>query len=99
VTTAYITEFTAQAGPGGALSQTPAMPKQAGQTVAIGGSSAQSNAFSSSTNLIRVHTDSICSVEIGSNPIATTASQRMAANQTEYFQVQPGQKLACITNT
>lgn len=98
--TVYITELDVLASPGGSMTQMPYLPKQAAQTVAIGGSSTQSAAFGSSTNGIRVHADAICSVEIGGkNPAATTSSQRMAANQTEYFQVNPGDKLAVITNT
>lgn len=75
-------------------------PPVASQTVAIGGSSAQSAAFNSLTRIIRIHTDAICSVLIGgTNPTATTSNARMTAGQTEYFVVQPGQKLAVISNT
>lgn len=70
------------------------------QTVAIGGGSVQcSNAFTNTTRLIRVHTDAICSIAIGLNPTATTAKRRMAANQTEYFSVEAGFKIAVISNT
>lgn len=69
------------------------------QTVAVGGVSAQSAAFSSTTRLIRVQTDIKCFVVIGgTNPTATTSSQRMAADQTEYFVVAPGDKLAVIVS-
>lgn len=74
-------------------------PGLVAQTVAIGGSSAQSSAFNARTVLIRVHTDAICSIEIGgTNPTATTSSMRFIAGQTEYFLVRPGDKLAVITN-
>lgn len=78
----------------------PAEPGVANQTpVAIGGATTQSSAFSARTRVIRVHTDVICSVEIGgTNPVATTDSPRMAAGSTEYFCVTPGDKLAVITN-
>lgn len=70
------------------------------QIVAIGGSSTQSSAFGSTTRLIRVHADSVCSIEIGgTNPTATVTSARFIAGQTEYFLVSPGDKLAVITNT
>lgn len=72
------------------------------QTVAIGGSSTQSNAFNSATRYIRVHTDSICSIETGStNPTATATTARMVAGQTEYLGVNPGGgwKIAVITNS
>jgi hypothetical protein len=74
-------------------------PANTEQTVAIGGTSAQSNAFQSGTTLIRVHTDSICSIAIGTNPTAAATNKRMAANTTEYFGVRPGDKIAVITNT
>lgn len=69
------------------------------QTVAIGGSSVQSSAFNASTRMIRVHTDAICSILIGANPTATAVKGRLAANQTEYFGVTGGDKIAVITNT
>lgn len=69
------------------------------QTVSLSGSSAQSAAFGASTTMIRVHTDAICSILIGSNPTATTAKKRLPADHTEYFAVTPGHKIAGITNT
>jgi hypothetical protein len=69
------------------------------QLVAITGSTQQSAAFRDTTILIRVHTDAICSVEVGTlNPVASTSSARMAANQTEYFSVRGGEKIAVIQN-
>lgn len=79
--------------------QVGAEPRLANQTVSIGGSTTQSSAFNTNTTMIRVHTDAICSIDIGSNPTATAAKSRLAANQTEYFGVIPGQKLAVITNS
>ena len=61
--------------------------------------STQSSAFNAKTQLIRVHAPSICSIKIGSNPTATTDTARMAAGSTEYFRVNPGDKLAAIDNT
>lgn len=69
------------------------------QTVAIGGASVQSSAFNAKTKMIRVHTDAICSIKIGANPTATATTMRMAAGQTEYFEVNPAYKIAIITNT
>ena len=68
------------------------------QTVAIGGVTASSAAFNANTLFIRVHTDVICSIDIGAAPTATTSTARMAANQTEYFSVKPGHKIAVIAN-
>ena len=61
----------------------------------------QSAAFNNSTNLVRIHTDGICSIEFGTNPTATTAKARMVAGATEYFIVPQGQsyKVAAVTNT
>jgi hypothetical protein len=59
----------------------------------------QSSAFAAGTRLIRVHTDSICSVLVGRNPTATTSSPRMAAGTTEYFSVEAGLKIAAVTNS
>lgn len=74
-------------------------PRVADQTVAIGAGSAQSAAFNAATRFIRVHTDAICSIDIGANPTATATKSRLAAGQTEYFYVYPGHKIAVITNT
>lgn len=96
MSTLYVTEF------GGAGPQVPIAdaPKVATNNVAISGASTQSNAFNVNTALVRVHTDVICSVEVGGlSPTATTASQRMPADSVEYFFVRPGDRLAVITNT
>ena len=105
--TLYITEFKGAAqqlgertwGAGPGVVSFAAQPPQAEQTVAIGGTSTPSAAFSANTYLVRVSTDAICSVLFGASPTATAASARMAAGQTEYFGVVPGMKLAVISNT
>jgi hypothetical protein len=96
--TVYVTEFTSVISLGGKGGSAAFQPPCAEQTVAIGGGSTQSNAFGTNTNLVRIHADAICSIEIGSNPTATTVTARFAANQTEYFGVQSGHKIAVITN-
>jgi len=73
-------------------------PKTANQAFTFT-TTTQSNAFNANTNFIRVHTDAICSIEIGADPTATTDSKRMVAGQTEYFNVYPGHKIAAVTNT
>lgn len=95
--TLYVTEFkesppvTYQAAP---------MPANANQAITISGASAQSAAFQWNTVLVRVHCDVICNVNIGgTNPTATTTNMRMAAGQTEYFQVKGSDKLAVIAGT
>lgn len=95
----YITEFNAIGGGGNFPVGGAYQPPVAEQTVAIGGGSAQSAAFNTNTLFVRLHTDAICSIEFGVSPSATTTTARMAANQTEYFNVVPGQKVAVITNS
>lgn len=100
----YISEYSHVAsvdsprGPNGIAAQAPQEPALASQTVAITGSTTQSSAFNRDTTLLRVHADAVCSIEIGSNPTATTSSKRLAAGQTEYFGVKSGMKLAVISN-
>lgn len=96
----YITEYVMLGVGFGATPTVVKEPAFVSQTpVAIGGSSVQSAAFNADTRYIRVHTDAVCSIAFGTNPTATANSMRLAANQTEYFAVVPGQKLAVITNT
>jgi len=75
-------------------------PPLAEQTISTSGSSTQcSNAFHARTRLVRVHTDTIVSIAFGANPTATVNTRRLAANQTEYFSVEGGFKIAAIENT
>lgn len=100
--TLYITEFVAQGIDPNARSIPITMqPANAEQTVAIGGSSAASSAFQNNTQIVRLHSDAICSVEFGTSPTATTSKARMAANQTEYFTIpaNTAYKVAVISNT
>jgi 2-methylaconitate cis-trans-isomerase PrpF len=94
--TLYVTEFPALEK---ASLPVAIQPPIAEQTVAIGGSSAASSPFNVSTGLVRLHTDSICSIEINNSPTATASKARLAANTTEYFVVQPGHSLAVISNS
>ncbi len=79
--------------------QTPLEPAVIEQTVAITANSVQSNAFGPSTRFIRIHTDAICSRRFGKNPTALATSARMADESSEYLAVNPGDKVAIITNT
>lgn len=104
MTTLYVTEFAgiAQLQIGGEHAPPlAAQPPLAEQTVAIGVGSAASAAFQAGTTLVRVHADSICSIEFGTAPTAAATKARLAANQTEYFGVPQGQgyKVAVIQNT
>ena len=74
-------------------------PARRVQQVSITGASLQSGALADNTRFVRVHTDGTVRISFGSNPTATAASQRMVANSTEFFGVQPGTKIAVIQST
>ena len=71
-------------------------PKKLNQQVSIGASSAQSAAFTDTTRFVRIHAESACRIEVGSNPTASSASMRIGAGGTEYLGVLPGLKIAVI---
>ena len=94
----FITEFANTTAVEGGDAQVAKWPALAHQTVAIGVTSAQSNPFHEDTRLIRVGTDAVCSIDIGTDPTATATECRMAADTVEYHGVTGGHKLAVITN-
>lgn len=94
----YISEYPALPFSGAHQLNMVQEPGNGDQTVAIT-TSTQSSAFKNNTYIVRLHADAICSVLFGSNPTALTTSKRLAANQTEYFAVVPGQKVAVVTNS
>lgn len=99
MSTLYITEYAStlnQAG-GVPIALEPALNDQ---TVTISGSSTQSAALKQNTQIVRLETDTICSVLFGANPSATTSNRRMQAGDIEYFGVNTqGLKIAVISNT
>jgi hypothetical protein len=95
----YITEHERPSVVFGNLMPVAKMPPLATMTAPIGVGSTQSSGFGTSTYMVCIHADTICSIEFGSNPTATTSSRRVASNATEYFEVVPGQKVAVIVNT
>jgi hypothetical protein len=97
--TLYVTEYANIGRDQGQGVKLVPLPPVAEQIVAIGVASTQSGAFNGATNFIRAHADAICSIAVGANPSATAGNARMAANQTEYFQVRPGDKIAVIQNS
>lgn len=94
----YVAEFETMGSASAGSPQVAAMPPIAEQTVNIT-TETDSNAFNANTRFIRVHADAICSIAIGAAPTASTSTLRLAADQTEYFGVQPGHKISVITNT
>lgn len=102
--TLYIAEYSRLSGMPNAIAQIPQEPPDREQTVAIGGASVASAAFLPTTKCVRLHTDAICSVKFGrggdtADPAASATTQRMVAGQTEFKGVDPGAKVAVITNT
>lgn len=95
---AYISEYTDTPVYIGQAIPVGQEPTLADQTVAIG-AEAKSSAFNANTTFIRIHVDAICSIKFGAAPTATTSNKRLAANQTEYFGVRPGDKVSIISNT
>ncbi|MFA5897882.1 MAG: hypothetical protein WC829_02090 [Hyphomicrobium sp.] len=99
--TLYISEYAyIGGGANGAYIGVAPEPPLAEQALAISGTSNPSAAFNAATWFIRVHTDAICSILVGSGtPVATGVKKRLPADHTEYFAVTPGHKLAVISNT
>lgn len=58
--------------------------------LAVSGGSAQSAAFSATTQVIELSALVDCYFEVGLNPTATTNSQPLAAGQTKFRTVAPG---------
>ena len=101
-----ITEFAEmEIGYGGRQGQIAQQPPLAEQSIANGGGNTQSNAFNVKTKFVRLHADTICAIEFGTNPTAiaagATGTARMIVGQTEYYGVPQGQnfKVAVILTT
>lgn len=98
--TLYVTEY---AGPSrGGQIQTVHGRRLVKNNVAIGASSAVSNAFGSNTSIVRVAADASCSFvfssDDGVSPTATATDQYMPSGGVEYFTVKPGDFIAVIQN-
>lgn len=98
--TLFISEHTAGALAG---TQAAAWPMLAKQTVPIGAAT-KSEPFGESTRLIRINVDAACSFEVGPDSVdkplsVDLTSPRLSANQTEYLIVNPGDRIAVITNS
>lgn len=92
----YISEYATLAQNGTA--QVVIEPALAVQVVDFSGGVASSAAFNAQTNIVRLHTDSTCSVRFGGGA-ATTSYPRMSAGQTEHSGVQPRSTVSVIANT
>ena len=104
--TLYVTEFAAGTVAGLVGSVTtefpvpaPMTPPVAEQHIAIGAGSLPSAAFNADTAFVMVNCDATCSLAWGAAPVAVATAQRMAANETRFYGVVPGQKVAVIENS
>ena len=95
---AYISEYAAMPQQQGNLKMITPEPPVASQTVTFT-TSTQSAAFNTKTKWARIHVASIASYLVGANPTATTDNARMVAGQTEYIEVNAGDKIAFVDNT
>ena len=66
------------------------------QKVNSSGSSAQSSAFGSNIEYVRVVSDADCHIEFGVNPTATNAKIFLPSKSEDYFKVSEGEKVAVI---
>lgn len=68
--------------------------------ITLSGASQQSAAFGPNTSFIRIHNSGIMQFEFGANPTAVAGGAgRQPADRTEYFGVNPGDKVAVVTDT
>jgi len=103
-----VTEFAeVQIGPAGRVGQMPMQPPLATQGVGNAGGSTQSTVFNAKTRIVRLHTDTTCCIEFGTNPTAVSISggaamtTRLVAGQTEYHAVPVGAgfRVAVVAST
>lgn len=65
-------------------------------TVTIGAVSDQSAAIPATARFAKLSTDTVCQWEEGANPTADGNSNFLAANDSEFVRVTPGNKIAVI---
>lgn len=93
----YVTEYRRQAKDGISVPMPAGMePALANQRLAIGAISVASAAFNANTSFVAVNADVACCVTFAAAPTATTSLTRIPADGTQYFGVNPGDKLAVI---
>lgn len=102
----YVTEFTSPGRyyGGAQCAFAGGWAENASSPISYTGTAGFSATFAVNTTLIRVHTDSICSVLVGKatangGGTVTTSNARMVAGQTEYYEVPSGYVISAIVNT
>jgi len=97
--TLYVTEYSLSGfGTMTVVAAPPLGSITADWSIPIGVGSSQGLTFQDSTQIIQVSTDTACSIAYGTNPVAVTTAHRMAANETRFYIVSAGNKLAVIEN-
>jgi hypothetical protein len=96
----YITEYVKLARDGGnyhiAAGKEPAI---ADQKISNPATTTQSSAFNALTTFVMVHASAAAHLTFGANPTATTGTHRIGANETRFYGVEPGHKLAAINGS
>ena len=98
----YVSEFATPLGgvAGGGFLPTPTL---ADQVIPYGAQYAVSAPFNAATRVIRIQSNGICAVKVGSKtPVAVAGlggGARMTAGQTEFYAVNPGDALSVIATT
>ena len=100
----YISEYASPPIMNGLQIAAGAWPVITVQRIEITGSSVQSAAFNAATKFVRLNCTAVCAVAAGLNPTASTGadgvSERLAANQTEFFvPLEPALIVAVIATT
>lgn len=88
----YVTEFRRVAGIGNAPTGVTLRPLRTQVVDYSGGTAATAAAVGTDCEIVRVFTDTICSVEVGTAPTATTSSMPMAAESDWWFAVEGSEK-------
>lgn len=97
--TLYISEYSSVGSIGTSTTPWSPGPVLANQTVAVGGGSLQSSAFTAQTKLVLLMCDTGCSISFGTNPTATTVTTLLQQGVPYYFVTSPSQKVAVIANS
>lgn len=94
----YISEY---AQPSASSAQDQITVEPSTDQVVVFTTTTQSTTLLPNTQLVRVHSDGICSIKVGVNPTATTSNKRLVAGQDLFFQIplSSGFKIAAVTNT
>lgn len=95
--TLYISEFRNTSTIATHRPPIPGTPALAEQNIGISASSAASAAFTANTHMVMINCDVACS--LGWGGAAVTASHRLAANETRFYGVLPGDTVSVIANT